>query len=252
MPCNWTEKPWPDVIEKMSSVRDAIGWIVPRHHAEYHHDALSVWEWLLQHATLRQVLNFSDAAHTVQTAAEAAVRQEWQAEREVEIQWPAMLPQGSFTHKELVVTELTSASELEDEGSRLSHCISDYAHDCVVGRSRILSVRNIDGDSLSSVEVWREADPKTRQVRLRIAQHRTYRNRAPSAACAEAVDVFMRAAHAGHIAVNMEWPRGVLPWDQRHMELANRVRNAVCNELFRRWPDLRSVVQPVDNSIDHH
>lgn len=241
-PCSWSDDSWKAVIDQMRSVRDAVMWATQDHTSYLGDVASRVWEWLLRNATLRQLLNYSDTAHVIQTTVEDTVRREWQAQGNTIIRWDAALPAGVSPHKDLFVIELTTAPELDEEGFRLSHCIGGYVHACVSGQSRIFSVRNAAGASLSSVELCQTESHKNHKWHLQLAQHRALHNRAPTAACEEAVSAFMHAARTRRIDINMSWPHGALPMDRRRVELATRTKVAISQELIRRWPALAQII----------
>ena len=64
--------------------------------------------------------------------------------------------------------ELTSGSQLFDEGQRLNHCVASYAGRCAAGYSAIVSLRCADRPTITL-----EINPRTKQ----IVQARGFYNR---------------------------------------------------------------------------
>ena len=82
------------------------------------------------------------------------------------------------------IQELTTASALCREGTRMHHCVYEYRNACATGHTAIFSVRR-ENRSLLTLEVH----PKEK----RIAQVRGKRNRWPTSEEWRLVDVFARA-----------------------------------------------------------
>lgn len=240
MPCAWTDAAWEGVSGRLQSFADAVNWATGGTYESV--ASHRVWQWLVQHATLSQVLNFSDVAHELHAGVESDMRRETQGEAGAEIRWDRAYQAAVFPHGDRVIVELTTAHELKEEGQRLRHCVGDYVYACVGGESRIFSVRNAAGEPCSTFEVYcllEENKPRT----LGVAQHCSYKNHAPATACKKALEAFLREARAGRIEVVMDWPRGEMPEDRRRGEFYRRVREGVSGELFRRWPALKQVIE---------
>lgn len=241
MPCEWTDAAWGNVSGRLHSLyADAISWVTGCHFgSQVNH---RVWQWMLRHATLSQVLNFSDVAHRLRKAVESAMRREAQDESEWVIRWNGALQGRRFVHADRVIVELTTADELEEEGRRLSHCVGDYAYACVGGESRIFSVRNVAGEPCSTFEIYRPADGEG-PPELFVAQHCAFDDLSPVASCKKALAAFLREVRSGRIAITTDWPREMMPEDRRRMEFSRRVKEAASGELFRRWPALKQVIE---------
>lgn len=241
MPCEWTDDAWADVGERLStSYADAITWATGRHYGS--DESGRIWQWLVRHATLTQVLNFTTVAHQLREDVQTAMRNEPDVAHEVTVSWDGALVGGAIDNGERVIVELTTASDLYDEGQRLKHCVADYAYDCVSGQSRIFSVRTATGKPCSTFELYLHSDGN-KSLQLGVAQHRAFKDRVPAEACKKALATFLNEIRFGRIQVNMYWPRGMLPEDRRRGEFYNRVRTVVSAELFRRWPALQNIIK---------
>ena len=71
------------------------------------------------------------------------------------------------------VVELTSATELADEGAAMHHCVGTYAERCLRGGLRIFSIRK-DDSRVATAEL------QERDGAWRLAQLKGYRNGAPT------------------------------------------------------------------------
>lgn len=100
-------------------------------------------------------------------------------------QWPGLLP-GPLEVDHGVLIPLTSSQQLAVEGSLLEHCVSGYSDSCLLGDSHILSIRNDDGQCLSTVEINLKKGPDGRLTPVLI-QHRGRKNGTPSRKCRQAL-----------------------------------------------------------------
>lgn len=78
-----------------------------------------------------------------------------------------------IVHDGLHTTELLTGKDLECESDRLQHCVRQYTEQCKKGGSRILSVRNDNDESLSTVELCISSGE------VMIRQHLARRNGEP-------------------------------------------------------------------------
>lgn len=104
--------------------------------------------------------------------------------------WPALLPQPLQTGC-LEVISLTSSRQLWAEGTYLEHCVSGYANLCLPGYRHILSIRNIEGESLSTAEISLK-DGKDGHLFPVVIQHRARSNTPPSDDSLDALKLTIR------------------------------------------------------------
>lgn len=126
-----------------------------------------ILDWAMHHHTesLRrgQAEGFSWSGRRPESAHRAAL--EYRRMLETPYQHLAWRPHGfdrDFDDGDATtwqIRELTSWSELAEEGSAMGHCVASYAHSCARGESAIFSFR-----SSGSGEVTVELDPNTRRI----------------------------------------------------------------------------------------
>ena len=91
--------------------------------------------------------------------------------------WPHLLPQPVSLGDGIEAVSLGNAAELAEEGRRMQHCVGSYWRHCFLGESHIVSLRNSNGDSLSTIEIRL---PGNGARQCHIVQHRAERNQTPS------------------------------------------------------------------------
>ena len=104
----------------------------------------------------------------------------------------------------IVVVPLRNAVELEKEGTAMSNCVGSYA-----GRARrttchIFSLRNGDGERLSTLEISMFPTEGAGAGPLSVVQHRARRNMAPPKIVKAAGHNFLMGLHSGAIPVNAD------------------------------------------------
>ncbi len=122
--------------------------------------------------------------------------------------WPAGLPDATVGDVEVRV--LVTAAALTEEGLRgpdargvmgLHHCVGGYAHPCVAGQVRILSLRGRDRDGrevrLSTAEVAWDEGPGPYAL-----QHRGARNEDPPPQAGRALSEYLRKVGTGELPVD--------------------------------------------------
>lgn len=75
----------------------------------------------------------------------------------------------------LIFTPLTDSAQLTEEGDKMDHCVGGYTSQCLRGRTHIVSVRNPEGESLATMEIYYDHD-KT----LSVSQLKAKSNKTPS------------------------------------------------------------------------
>lgn len=93
--------------------------------------------------------------------------------------WPRLLPQAVTLGEGIEAVSLGNATELAEEGLRMQHCVGSYWRHCFLGESHIVSLRNPNGDSLSTIEIRL---PGNGARQCQIVQHRAERNQTPPGA----------------------------------------------------------------------
>ncbi len=241
MPCCWTDPEWPLATKRLSLVYDALEWALGEHMLAHH---LSLVRWLASHSTLRQMLNFSDTAHALREEVVASIRREYPATQRADICWEPCVLSGPFAHGPLKIVELTNGAELDEEGERLSHCVADYEAICVMGHSRIFSVRNSNGHPLSTFELRQDQQIDSDVRRVYLNQHFGFKNKQPTPEAEQALEAFFEAARNERILISLNWPHDEHPADRLQSERRQRIATAVSAEIKRRWPDCPVPTQP--------
>lgn len=99
--------------------------------------------------------------------------------------FPVLLEQA-FEAGAWTIVQLRNPAELSEESRRLRHCVDTYAGSCLKGNSVILSVRNRQGCSFSTVELAIK-DKATSFPAVELIQHKALGNQSPSSSEVEAV-----------------------------------------------------------------
>lgn len=136
--------------------------------------------------SLRRVLVLSRAWHALVERLTSTADRDGERGTEA-LRWPLVLRQP-WTTDGLLVTELGTARSLLEEGRAMQHCIGGYAEDCASGDSLVFSVRDADGNRLSTLELHLTDGGR----QLVGGQHRSVGNVAPSSACDIAMAALLR------------------------------------------------------------
>ena len=91
--------------------------------------------------------------------------------------WPALLPEPLPLEKGIRAVFLNTTHDLAEEGCRLGHCVGGYWRRCFVGESHIVSLRNDQNESLSTLEIRL---PRNDSRTCQIYQHRAAHNATPA------------------------------------------------------------------------
>lgn len=108
------------------------------------------------------------------------------------------LPTHTFAEG-LVIKELVTALQLEEQGMRQHHCVGGYASKVDSGASRILSVYNTHTKELTTCElsIRKRYDPFNNMYRtLERSQHLGLQNRSPSPEAKLAVDEYLKLVNS--------------------------------------------------------
>lgn len=139
---------------------------------------------LLTHYSALELIRQSEQWHRVITQLSAAER--YPEKDEYLEQWPS-LPGLPLRVNELTVVSLTNPIALHAEGCRLNHCVGSYFRSCVLGHSHIVSVRNSNGDSLSTAEIYFRVN-EVEILSVTVAQHQGTANSDPEPRCSAALN----------------------------------------------------------------
>ena len=90
--------------------------------------------------------------------------------------WPLLLPQRVQLSTAVQAVSLGSPRALAEEGQRMQHCVGGYSIPCFLGESHIISLRDSDDRSLSTLEI-RLGKYNVRE--MKIVQHKSHENRTP-------------------------------------------------------------------------
>ena len=90
--------------------------------------------------------------------------------------WPLLLPEREQLSPSVQAVSLGNSYALAMEGKRMQHCVGSYATRCFLGESHIISLRDSEDRSLSTLEITTgRYDPR----HLKIVQHKGPGNRTP-------------------------------------------------------------------------
>jgi hypothetical protein len=90
--------------------------------------------------------------------------------------WPLLLPQRVQLSTAVQAVSLGTPRALAEEGQRMQHCVGGYSIPCFLGESHIISLRDSDDRSLSTLEIRLD---KYNVREMQIVQHKSYQNRSP-------------------------------------------------------------------------
>lgn len=129
-----------------------------------------------------------------------------QGERNID-EWPKLINAEFEAGNGAVVRNLASKAQLQQESSRLSHCVARlYLRTAKAGECHIFSVQSKDGGiSHSTFEVAPPAasSPSIARADVSIVQHKALRNRAPSRIAFDAAKEWLQAVKEGRLELNL-------------------------------------------------
>jgi hypothetical protein len=91
-------------------------------------------------------------------------------------QWPLLLPEPVQLSSSVQAVSLGTPHALAEEGYRMQHCVGGYAIRCFLGESHIISLRDSDDQSLSTLEIRLD---KYNARQMKVIQHKSYKNSTP-------------------------------------------------------------------------
>ena len=91
--------------------------------------------------------------------------------------WPCLLKQPVELAPGCFAVSLGNADVLAEEGRQMQHCVGGYWRHCFLGTSHIVSLRDANGKSLSTLEISLAQDGSNR---CEIVQHRAHHNKTPA------------------------------------------------------------------------
>ena len=91
--------------------------------------------------------------------------------------WPCLLSQPVQMAPGIFAVPLGNADSLAEEGRRMQHCVGSYWRNCFLGNSHIISLRDAEGKSLSTLEL---SVNQKESHRCEIVQHRAPKNKTPA------------------------------------------------------------------------
>jgi len=113
--------------------------------------------------------------------------------------WPPLLG-STFIFDGIVARSLTSAMDLDIEGSEMDHCVGSYADACAAGTTHIISLRGTDCEfgrvgfeiiEYRSTAELRIIDSGRGYWDLQVEQHVGYRNSPPPKRCTRALEALI-------------------------------------------------------------
>jgi hypothetical protein len=90
--------------------------------------------------------------------------------------WPLLLPERVQLDSSVSAVSLGTTSALSLEGQRMQHCVGGYSIPCFLGESHIISLRDSNDRSLSTLEITTD---EYNERCFQIVQHKGYRNCSP-------------------------------------------------------------------------
>jgi hypothetical protein len=110
--------------------------------------------------------------------------------------WPG-LPGLPIVLHEVECVSLRNSLSLAIEGERMRHCVGAFAQVCLRGESHILSLRNRQGEPLSTAELELMLDKNGNPI-LSVIQHRGHENTDPCDLCELVLSKILDHYQAGH------------------------------------------------------
>jgi hypothetical protein len=99
------------------------------------------------------------------------------------------------------VVPLFTAEELINESISLNHCVSSYVKKCLFDRIHIISIRNSEGERLSTASIRHE--PKLNVFDFHVTEHSGFRNGSPPKDARMALEMWTQHVRSG--AIKVDW-----------------------------------------------
>lgn len=111
---------------------------------------------------------------------------------ESHLQWEPILKNQDmeFSDGKWSFVELSTSESLREEGRLMEHCVGMYDFKCASGKSHIFSVRNADGERISTLEIGVGLTKRSGR-KFFILQNLGFRNRQPPISCRRAAKAFL-------------------------------------------------------------
>ena len=212
---------WQGNLSRLSDVADYVEFVREWCHA-IHPEAVELAEHRMADSLLKRysamaLIQQSDAwhrrIHEVKVTVSPSVREG------AAIQWP-QLPGLPWNSNGLNILALTTAEALENEGSRLQHCVASYAHDCVFGKSHIVAIRDAADQSLSTAEIFLEINSE-KIIHPAVRQHRGEKNTTAGAKGIEALNAWLSSLTTEPMQRDLHQIINFHNNEQRRMELCS-------------------------------
>lgn len=234
-----------DLAQNVTSARDMLLEFGQRFAAEGNGTMAALYKM-----SLLEFLRASERWHReipmIHAAAAAQEQTSEDAGAQSKREWPSLLMQRQVAFDAFNIIELTSRTSLAEEGSSMRHCVGNYVDRCKYSGTRIFSVRDSDGTSLSTFELRIDESGL-----LSLGQHGSRGNSSPEPAVVVAVDRFVRALqsekikhHAADVARTAIAKAAKLGLADRYIEQAMRTF------FFQNIPGLLHVSRR-DRACDH-
>lgn len=170
-------------------------------------------QWAYEQLTLPQWIALSEHHHKPQTQIELGHAKDYGG-----IAWLPLTEKHVVDHQGETISfvPLVNPRELQYEGAMLEHCVGGYTPQCAFGNSHIISLRNKNGESLSTVElqlVKGQVDKNNpnhisiagnTKYYLEVAQHYGKRNSPPSQTDQEALKQYKHAISEGKLEIDVK------------------------------------------------
>jgi hypothetical protein len=125
--------------------------------------------------------------------------------------WPALFAPWSTADGTWTFEPVTSATDLIAEGTAMGHCVGDYASQCRIGTTHIVSVR-CDGKRVGTLQLFTSFGEKG-SVKLGAGQYKGPLNDKVGPQALEAFREFRTALGAKQVSLNLrEVKRGAEAW----------------------------------------
>lgn len=90
--------------------------------------------------------------------------------------WPLLLPERVQLSPSVQAVSLGNSYALAEEGKRMQHCVGGYSIRCYLGECHIISLRDSNDRSLSTLEITTD---KYNDLYFKVVQHKSYGNCSP-------------------------------------------------------------------------